>query len=99
MNLGTQGNAFRIVAPGAFQATALKKHGGPQPRSVFCGHALDFEDEASTFILSRDIVHDIDMLNFAIIKLFALGPCRAEALDYMPKANIFVAHGLIPVGC
>lgn len=76
VNLGTQGNAFRIVAPGAFQATALKKHGGPQPRSVFCGHALDFEDEASTFFLSRDIVHDIDMLNFAIIKIICPWPLQ-----------------------
>ena len=46
VNLGAQGNTFRIVAPGTLQAAALEKHGSPQPGSVFGGHALDFEDKA-----------------------------------------------------
>ena len=76
VNLGAQGNTFRIVAPGTLQAAALEKHGSPQPGSVFGGHALDFEDEAITFLFSRDIVHDISLLKLAIIKIICTWPLQ-----------------------
>ena len=76
MNLGAQGNTFRIVAPGTLQAAALEKHGSPQPGSVFGGHALDFENEASTIFMSRDTVHDIDLLNFTLIKIICIWPLQ-----------------------
>jgi hypothetical protein len=35
---------FRIVAPGAFEWTPLKKHGSPDARPIMEGKSLDFKD-------------------------------------------------------
>jgi hypothetical protein len=44
VHLGLGRNAFRVVAPFAFETAAFKKNRGPETRTVFGGHPLNFQD-------------------------------------------------------
>ena len=50
------------MAPGAGEAAALEKNSCSKPRPIFCGHALDFENEAG-------FVHKIRVRGFEVSRV------------------------------